>query len=677
MKKISNKVQYIKGLADGLEIKGDRRNVIVTEILEVLDMISQAMEDMEAIVEEQTEHIYTLMNGESFDKENYDFPMINNQTKKTVGANADVWYDDSVVDKKASKTPLYKKTDKNIPDKIKVEKICRHCGTYIVAEYNSDESDRVRLQCPKCKHFLMPGIKNSLGIEDSEKETTLQDLLSNIDNENESPKNIDDLTHDFTWTGSDLKLETENSSEKNIDNSDLEISFDTCTSAVHVEDDKELFDADLNFNSKEKNNYFEEEVENGFETASSNTSFVKDNSYHTYEISSGFEADFSENSFISDEDSTTFPAKEESLSNDDAINVITNNKGFDSENIYLIEESSLSESDEIDLNAVEDPSFLEEESYSNIYDIEEESDDIAEEKLDDLVSEEQLPETEFKATETLTKDNYPENQKNEKREKALNFLKSISDDESDDELFLNKPSDKTEESVEENKQDLKLNSSTSNSKNDDWNTQNLGDSWVIRKSETLNKNKYRDEYAKKSTNFIKKDSTRPSIDKINIENLLLFKDSKNKTVNKKIDNVVDNDFDNPLENDFDNPLENDLNDTILKNHLREELSTDLENDLENKKISENSSENLNFDKTDNDEDHPLKNVFKNPLKNNGNSSQDGEKKNIEKNEEFGIFKRQNNSQVNNSSESKVSANTVKNFDFLEYSKRLFNLGKND
>ncbi len=211
--------------------------MLVSGIIDVLEEMSQSIFELEEIIKNQSEKITALT--KEYEAGNfYDFERSIVRKPRTQNAprSADVWYDDSVViDKKTLKTPLFdKKQEKS--HKTRVERICKHCGAYIVAEYNVDEIEKIRIQCPKCKHFLLP-------------ETNLDSNSKGYKYDKFFPEDVkkldeDELNEDFTWSWPTVVEDDviDESSDKDQETfEDIIDSFventDTEESIVQVEDD--------------------------------------------------------------------------------------------------------------------------------------------------------------------------------------------------------------------------------------------------------------------------------------------------------------------------------------------------------------------------------------------------------------------------------------------------------
>ncbi len=133
MDKIASKLQYLKGFVKGMEINGSKNDPILNELIDILELIYLELED-------RKDHFsdYTMQRSDFSDP----------------SVMPDVWYDNDKNIDINSKTPLYSDTV-NREENILFEKLCKHCGTYIKAEFSPEEYKRVKIRCPRCRHYIL------------------------------------------------------------------------------------------------------------------------------------------------------------------------------------------------------------------------------------------------------------------------------------------------------------------------------------------------------------------------------------------------------------------------------------------------------------------------------------------------------------------------------------------
>ncbi len=145
MDKIASKLDYLKGLLKGMELNGAKKNVIVEEIIEILDLMNKEL------LAREFEPSLPFIQNKSGDYDYFNDKTMRRSDFRQANDTADIWYDESINMARQAEHSVYKNSQK-----VVVEKICKHCGTYIRAEFSLDEYEKVKIQCPKCKHFMLP-----------------------------------------------------------------------------------------------------------------------------------------------------------------------------------------------------------------------------------------------------------------------------------------------------------------------------------------------------------------------------------------------------------------------------------------------------------------------------------------------------------------------------------------
>lgn len=202
MKKVEAKVEYLKGLVDGAALRGAEKDAVIAGIIDALDLIAAELDELSTKGKtsaypldflEKTQNasaLSDLSNINHIPNEASDYQagaFSYTYGGRAPSGHADLWYDDSVNVQQRPKTPLY--DDKQT---IRMERICRHCGTYVYAEFSPEERDRVRIQCPKCKHFLLPEDVNGKVLANAGEDKSDESL----ENEYAETKSITDFEYD-------------------------------------------------------------------------------------------------------------------------------------------------------------------------------------------------------------------------------------------------------------------------------------------------------------------------------------------------------------------------------------------------------------------------------------------------------------------------------------------------
>ncbi len=197
MDKIASKLDYLKGLLKGMELNGTKKNVIVEEIIEILDLMNK-----ELATKESDTSLPFIQNR------NMDYDYFNDKTMrrsdfKQPNDTADVWYDESISIARQPEHSVYKNNQK-----VVLEKICKHCGTYIRAEFSLDEYEKVKIQCPKCKHFMLP---------EGFTQDVYKDKTFNWDEEGNIPEKENSEFEEFSFTELAKEASRELNSSPNSD----------------------------------------------------------------------------------------------------------------------------------------------------------------------------------------------------------------------------------------------------------------------------------------------------------------------------------------------------------------------------------------------------------------------------------------------------------------------------
>lgn len=157
MDRIPSKLDFLRGLLKGMELNGSKKNVIIEEIIEILELLYEEIHFCREDCEREELEVEEAA-GEGFPQaDDFEDKTMKRTDFKTPAGMADVWFDESLTVAKRPEKPAGAGTSVPVYNaKTVMEKICKHCGTYIRAEFSFDESKRVKIQCPKCKHFILP-----------------------------------------------------------------------------------------------------------------------------------------------------------------------------------------------------------------------------------------------------------------------------------------------------------------------------------------------------------------------------------------------------------------------------------------------------------------------------------------------------------------------------------------
>ncbi len=307
MDKIASKLQYLKGLVKGMELNGIKNNPILDEIIDVLDLIYEELKSGN-----RNNFSYTL-SDEQNDYNDYREETMQRGNYYKQSEMADVWYDGSLSVNQHAKNPIYGKKsnkDESSDEKVLLEKICKHCGTYIKAEFSPEEYSRVKIQCPRCKHFILTeetvfswdevpdsDTENSLETFESLKES-ISSLMADEENfdEDSETKTFDEILEDEVSQvviselseelaeqiqksdEEDDKIDIDLFSNKKLDDSfirynieDIENDdFEFEASLVEVEDEILFNDVDSNKEANKDKYTLEDKINNAFDLMNEN-----------------------------------------------------------------------------------------------------------------------------------------------------------------------------------------------------------------------------------------------------------------------------------------------------------------------------------------------------------------------------------------------------------------------
>lgn len=157
MDRIPSKLDFLRGLLKGMELNGSKKNVIIEEIIEILELLYEEINFCREDCEREELEVEDAAGEEFQQADDFEDKTMKRTDFKTPAGMADVWFDESLTVAKRPEKPAGAGTSVPVYNaKTVMEKICKHCGTYIRAEFSFDESKRVKIQCPKCKHFILP-----------------------------------------------------------------------------------------------------------------------------------------------------------------------------------------------------------------------------------------------------------------------------------------------------------------------------------------------------------------------------------------------------------------------------------------------------------------------------------------------------------------------------------------
>ncbi len=240
MEKIASKLNYLKGLLKGVEINGGKKNIIMEEIVEILDLMSKEM------MERRREDALPLSVNKAVDERYNDKTMRRSDFTPSMDSG-DIWYDESLGAAKYPEASVYRPRNQ----KILLEKLCKHCGTFVRAEFGAEEYERVRIQCPKCKHFILPDEKafswddKSVNEVDSfENEYSFKDLVEEASRELSPRKTDDEINFSIAQVEDEILF------------SDLDIGRDFNTSYANLASGKKNLDDLFDGNNFDRSSAF-------------------------------------------------------------------------------------------------------------------------------------------------------------------------------------------------------------------------------------------------------------------------------------------------------------------------------------------------------------------------------------------------------------------------------------
>ncbi len=253
MEQIASKLNYLKGLLKGVEINGGKKNIIIEEIIAILELMNKEM------IELRREESLPLYLNKKVDCDYYNDKTMRRSDFTSSMDSGDIWYDESLSFGKYPEPVSYRPNNK----KILLEKLCKHCGTFVRAEFSAHEYERVKIQCPKCKHFILPDQKNfswdDKSVRDDESfdnEYSFKDLIQEASRELTQKKtnekkdfSIAKVEDEILFNEFDIERDIENPYENAAPN---KYSLDD----FFAEDNDEASDFDLNERSA---NVLEEE----------------------------------------------------------------------------------------------------------------------------------------------------------------------------------------------------------------------------------------------------------------------------------------------------------------------------------------------------------------------------------------------------------------------------------
>ena len=139
MSKISDRVSYLQGLAEGMKLNTEKdSNRLLLGILDVLADISEAMDELEASHQELSEYVDSI----DEDLADLEAELYDDEDDEYYGDEEDGEEDDEDDDDEVSEDDilLYE---------------CPHCGTEVQIEANDLEIDE-NAKCPECGKELFP-----------------------------------------------------------------------------------------------------------------------------------------------------------------------------------------------------------------------------------------------------------------------------------------------------------------------------------------------------------------------------------------------------------------------------------------------------------------------------------------------------------------------------------------
>lgn len=139
MSKISDRVSYLQGLAEGMKLNTEKdSNRLLLGVLDVLADISEAMDELEASHQELSEYVDSI----DEDLADLEAELYDDEDDEYYGDEEDGEEDDEDDDDEVSEDDilLYE---------------CPHCGTEVQIEANDLEIDE-NAKCPECGKELFP-----------------------------------------------------------------------------------------------------------------------------------------------------------------------------------------------------------------------------------------------------------------------------------------------------------------------------------------------------------------------------------------------------------------------------------------------------------------------------------------------------------------------------------------
>lgn len=149
MDNIKQKVSYLKGLMEGMEIKGDSKDgKIFSAIVDILDEIADEIEELHEAQEELEEYLDDMDEDLSeLEEDFYD-------ESQCCGHRHDEEDDDELD-----------------PDEDYIEVVCPDCGDTVCFEADIlDDEDLIEVTCPNCEAVVFINDEDSQEKEKSEEE---------------------------------------------------------------------------------------------------------------------------------------------------------------------------------------------------------------------------------------------------------------------------------------------------------------------------------------------------------------------------------------------------------------------------------------------------------------------------------------------------------------------------
>lgn len=128
MSYVKEKVSYLRGLCDGLEITDDTQRKLYTAIIETLDAVADAIDENEATLAELDECVSDI------------YDALDDVEEELYGEEDDDEEDDDAFDEDAF-----------------IEVQCPHCGDTIYFDQDM-LSSREELICPSCNKKVIPAV---------------------------------------------------------------------------------------------------------------------------------------------------------------------------------------------------------------------------------------------------------------------------------------------------------------------------------------------------------------------------------------------------------------------------------------------------------------------------------------------------------------------------------------